>query len=91
MVWDPADSPNCGPVLYYNVTIVNTVNATEMNTATLNDTRLKIFNLMSGTSYTITVAAVNRAGTGLTSTVTVITHTDDEEEEEGTYVHMYNI
>ena len=95
IVWDPADSPNCGPVLNYNVTIVNSVNGTEMSTTTLNDTRLEIFNLMSGTAYNITVAAVNRAGTGLTSTVTVTTRTD--EEEEGTYectyitFNMYNM
>ena len=87
--WDAANSSNCGPVLYYNVTIVNSVNGTEMNTTTLNDRELKFFNLMSGTAYNISVAAVNRAGTGNEFTKTFTTRTD-KEEEEGIYL-MFNM
>ena len=86
--WDPADSPNCGPVLYYNVTIVNSVNANDMNTTQLSVTRIEFCNLINGTSYNISVAAVNRAGTGPSITTTVATLTDDEGKH-FTYVYMY--
>ena len=49
IVWDPADSLNCGPVLYYTVTIVNSVNATDMNTTQLSETRVEFSNLINGT------------------------------------------
>ena len=74
IVWDPADSPNCGPVLY-TVTIVNSVNATDMNTTVTRGTRVDFSNLINGTSYNISVTAVNRAGPGPTSTITA---TDEE-------------
>ena len=78
ILWNPADSPNCGPVLYYTVTIVNSVNPTDMNTIVTSERGTEFCNLMNGTSYNISVAAVNRAGTGLTSTIIVTTLTDDE-------------
>ena len=77
-MWDLADSPNCGPVLYYTVTIVNSVNATDMNTTQLSVTRVEFSNLINGTFYTFNVAAVNRAGAGSTTTIIVTTLTDDE-------------
>ena len=78
IVWDPADSPNCGPVLYYTVTIVNSVDATDINTTVTSERGIEFSNLINGTSYNISVAAVNRAGTGPTFTVVVATLTDDE-------------
>ena len=71
----------CGPVLYYNVTLKVT-----------SDTSGEFSDLISGTnytnsvaavnrectSYTISVAAVNRAGSGLSSIITVATLTGNE-------------
>ena len=78
VVWDPADSPNCGPVLYYNVTIVNSVDDNDRDTTDTSGTRAEFSNLIIGTNYTIIVAAVNRAGAGLTSAIILATLTDEE-------------
>ena len=78
IVWDPARSPNCGPVLYYTVTIVNSVDDNDRNTTELSGRRTEFSNLINGTHYTISVAAVNRAGTGATSRIIVATLTDEE-------------
>ena len=78
VVWGPADSPNCGSVLYYTVTIVNSVDDNDRNTTELSGTRTEFSNLINGTHYTISVAAINRAGTGQTSTINVTTLTDEE-------------
>jgi len=79
MVWDPADSPYCGPVLYYSVTIVNSDDVSDMNTTEISESTIKFSNLISGTTYNISVAAINRAGTGPTSTISVIIPVVDEE------------
>ena len=79
IVWGPADSPNCGPVLYYTVIIVNSVDANDMNTTVTSERGIEFSNLTNGTSYNISVAAVNRAGTGLTSTISVTTLVVDVE------------
>ena len=81
-MWDPADSPNCGPVLYYTVTIVNSVDDNDRNTIESSGTRAEFSNLVNGTNYTFSVAAVNRAGTGATSRIIVATLVVDGE---GTY------
>ena len=79
IVWDPADSPYCGPVLYYNVTIANSATPNDMNATKTSITRVEFSNLMNGTSYFFNVAAVNRAGTGPTSpTINVTTLADDK-------------
>ena len=85
IVWDPADSPNCGPVLNYTVTIVNSVNANDMNTTQSNKTRVEFSNLINGTSYNISVAAVNRAGTGPASSTII----DVKGKLFIAYVHVY--
>jgi len=56
-VWDPADSPNCGPVLYYNVIIVNSFDVNDMNITESSEIRTKVSNLTNGTTYNIIVAA----------------------------------
>jgi len=71
-MWDP-DSPNCGPVLYYNVIIVNSVDVNDMNITELSGNTIEFSNLIKNTTYIISVAAVNRVGTGLTSTINVTT------------------
>ena len=78
IVWDPARSPNCGPVLYYIVTIVNSVDDNDRNATELSGTRAVLSNLINDTSYNISVAAVNWVGTGPTSTISVTTLTDEE-------------
>ena len=67
VLWDPADSPYCGPVLYYTVTIINLVDAADMNTTTTSQTRAEFSNLINGTSYNISVIAVNRVDSGPTT------------------------
>ena len=77
--WNHAASPSdCGPVFYYNVTIVNLCNAYDMNTVVTNQTTTVFFNLRNGNSHIINVAAVNRAGTGPSSMITVTTLTGNE-------------
>ena len=64
--WDPPDNPSdCGPVFYY---IVTTVGISDMNTF---EERAELSNSINGTNYTISVAAVNRVGTGPASTIIV--------------------
>ena len=88
--WDPADSPSgCGSVLYYNVTIVNLVDASDMNSSEETVNRVDFSNLKSDTSYSISVAAVNRVGIGPLSTVTETTLTENEESKQYLYVCMY--
>ena len=77
--WDPADSPSeCGPVFYYIVTIVNLDDPSDMNSTEETGNRAEISNLNIGTSYNISVAAVNRVGTGPISTITETTNTEGE-------------
>jgi len=78
VVWDPADSPYCGPVLYYNVTIVNSDDVSDTSIAETIKSTIKFSNLISDTTYNISMAAVNRAGTGPTSTISVITPVVDD-------------
>jgi len=79
VVWDHADSPYCGPVLYYSVTIVNSHDVSDMSITETSESTIKFSNLMIGTTYSISVVAINRAGTGPTSTISVITPVVDEE------------
>ena len=88
--WYPADSPSgCGPVLYYNVTIVNLVDASDMNNSKENMTRAEFSNLKSCTSYSISVAAINRVGIGPISTTIENTRTGSEESKQYSYVCTY--
>jgi len=73
IVWDSADSLHCGPVLYYNVIIVNSVDGNDMNITELSESTTEFSNLIKNTTYIISVAAVNRGGTGPTSTINVTT------------------
>ena len=76
VVWNDAVSPNgCGPVFYYNVTAVNLVNPSDMMTRETSDNVAGFSNLRSNTSYKISVSAVNRAGTGPSTMITVTTLT----------------
>ena len=65
ITWDPADSPSgCEPVFYYTVTVVNLANNNVRNPITEWRLRAEFSDLINGTNYTISVAAVNRAGSG---------------------------
>jgi len=79
IMWDPADSPNCGPVLYYNVIIVNSVDVNDMNITESSGSTIELSNLIKSTTYIISVAAINRAGTGPTSTINITTLVVDRE------------
>ena len=77
--WDPAISPSgCGPILHYNVTIMNQCDAPDMNTIATNQNRAEFFGLRNGSSYDISVAAVNRVGTGPSSRIIITTLTGSE-------------
>jgi len=78
MMWSP-DSPYCGPVLYYNVTIVNSINSSDMNITKLSESSIEFSNLIKNTTYIISVTAINRAGTGPTSSINVTTLVVDME------------
>ena len=67
IVWDSADSPNCGPILYYIVTIRNLNDVADMNITKTNQTRAVLSNLINGTSYNTSVTAVNRVDNGPTT------------------------
>ena len=77
VTWNPASSPYCGEVLYYQVVISSDehVNITNnaVNTTSLTTTFL---DLRSNTTYAITVAAVNRAGVRMHVSITVNTAAD---------------
>ena len=70
VVWDPTDSLNCGPVLYYIVTIRNSCG---INSFDLTVPRAEFHDLMNNVANTISVAAVNRAGVGMETTINVTT------------------
>jgi len=74
ITWDLASSPYCGEVLYYQVGITSDEHTDLKNntvaTAGLSTTFL---DLKSNTRYTITVAAVNRAGTAINANIVVQT------------------
>ena len=70
--WDPAVSPSdCGPVLHYIVTAESLVDASDNITIKARQNRAEFSSIMKGTNYTISVAAVNRAGSGPSSTIIV--------------------
>ena len=70
VIWDPADSHHdCGPVLYYIVSLVNLDDASDINTIEANQSIAEFLNLKTGINY-ISVAAVNKIGAGPTSVIT---------------------
>ena len=73
IVWDPADSYNCGPVLYYIVTIRNLAIPCDTNSFYLTLPRSEFYELTNNVSYAISVRAVNRAGVGMETTINVTT------------------
>ena len=80
ITWDPADSPgDCGPVLYYTVTATSLADASDRNTIVWGP-RAEFSDLINGTNYNISITAVNRAGSGLSSTIIVT----------GIFVHIVN-
>ena len=69
ITWDPADYPDdCGPVFYYTVTATSLADASDRNTIVWGP-RVELSDLINGTEYNISVAAVNRAGSGPSSTI----------------------
>ena len=69
--WDPANSANdCGPVLYY-MTATSLADTSYRITIVTSQTIAIFSGLRNGTSYNISVAAVNRAGSGPSSTIIV--------------------
>ena len=73
VVWDPADSINCGLVLYYIVSIRNLAIPCDTNSFNLILPKAEFHDLISDVAYAISVAAVNRAGVGKETTINVTT------------------
>ena len=71
VAWDPTDSLNCGPALYYIVTIRNLAISCDINSFDLTVPRAEFHDLINNVAYTISVAAVNRAGVGMETTINV--------------------
>ena len=83
VMWDHAVSPSgCGPVLYYIVTAVNLAYASDMYIMESRKNVAEISNLSNGVSYNISVSAVNRAGPGPSSVITVTTLTINEKSKQ---------
>ena len=72
------DASDCGPVLYYTVTVTSLADNSDRNTIVVWGTRAELSDLINGISYTISVAAVNRAGTGPSSMINVTTLSGNE-------------
>ena len=79
VTWNPASSPYCGEVLYYQV-VISSDEHTDIPTDFVNTTGLTttFLNLRNSTFYTITVTDVNRAGSGRTVSITTYTATSSQ-------------
>ena len=74
VTWDPASSPYCGEVLYYQVVISSDGHCNIVNdTIRAMNLSATFSNLKSNTTYIITVSAVNRATVGLSEMINVAT------------------
>ena len=81
ITWNPTfDVSDCGPVLYYTVTATSLADVNDRNTIVWGP-RAEFSNLLNDTEYKISVAAVNRAGSGPSSTI-IVTN-----ERRGSYVN----
>ena len=91
IVWNYAVSPSgCGPVLYYNVTAVNSANPSDMYIMKTRENVAILSDLGEGTSYIISVVAVNRAGTGPSSVINVTTLLPGNgKSKQYKYINMY--
>ena len=77
VTWDPPVTPSgCGLVFYY-VTVTSLADDNDRNTIEWSP-GAEFSNLANITNYTISVTAVNRAGSGPSSTIIVATLTDNE-------------
>ena len=89
VMWSPEENSMCGPAMCYSVTIMN---SSYMYATKTCETTFKFVDLMSD-SYNITVRAINRAGIGPASDITLTTLTDDEEGKKCTCntSRLYNL
>ena len=71
--WDAIDSVDCGPVLYYVVVIRNLAISCDINSFNITISRADFHNLINDVPYAVSVAAVNRAGVGVGTTINVTT------------------
>ena len=60
-----------GPIFYYDVTVRSLDDGIIRSTQRTSQTTAQFSNLLNGTDYNISVAAVNRAGSGPSSTINV--------------------
>ena len=84
VMWNAVSPSGCGPVLYI-VTAVSLMWPTNIITIATSNNVATISVLRNCTSYNISVAAVNRAGTGSSSMINVTTSGCSR----GKYKHLY--
>ena len=76
VIWDPAHSPYCGEVLYYQVVISSDehvdISNSIVNVTDLNKLSAVFTGLMNNTVYNVSVTPYNRIGGGL-SVIEVVT------------------
>ncbi|XP_065915112.1 uncharacterized protein [Dysidea avara] len=83
VTWDPASSPYCGEVLYYQVVISSDGHCNIVNdTIRAMNLSATFSNLKSNTTYIITVSAVNRATVGLSEMINVATAISSGEQND---------
>ena len=92
VTWDPASSPYCGEVLYYQV-VISSDEHTDIPNNIVNTTGLTtpFLDLRDSTVYTITVTGVNRAGSGRTVSITAYTATRSQSWLHSLHCSYYNI
>ena len=72
ITWNPTfDVSDCGSVLYYTVTVTSLADDSDRNTIVVWGPRAEFSDLINDINYNISVAAVNRAGSGPSSTIIV--------------------
>ena len=86
--WDATDSVDCGPVLYYVVVIRNLVISCDINYFNVTVPRADFHNLISSITYAISVAAVNRAGVGVETTINVTTLAATSDRSQGLLLYI---
>ena len=72
ITWDPSfDVSDCGPLLYNTVTVTSSADDSDRNTIVVWGPRAEFSDLINDINYNISVAAVNRAGSGPSSIIIV--------------------
>ena len=89
--WDAIDSIDCGPVLHYVVVIRNLAIFCDVNSFNVTIPRANFNNLINNVPYAINVAAVNRAGVGVGTTINVTTLAATPDRSQGLILYIIQL